>query len=164
MGAPQALVKENARHISALLYRAVATTINVASANTYPQAVAGISATEIMAAAGQLKPVPDTANVDRSADSARIVLSAGKIAVVIDTANGGVTVQVGNRITSYAVTSAAPPIAAIAPLPEIQAASLPVLDIPSGLSPGKVLDLPAGTPFVPPEIDDMPPVGAPHVP
>ena len=164
MGAPQALVKENARHISALLSRAVATTINVASANTSPQAVAGISATEIMAAAGQLKPVPDTANGDRSADSARIVLSAGKIAVVIDTANGGVTVQVGNRITSYAVTSAAPPIAAIAPLPEIQAASLPVLDIPSGLSPGKVLDLPAGTPFVPPEIDDMPPVGAPHVP
>ena len=161
-GTPPATVGESARRISALLSRAVATTINVTARNVSP--AAAVPATEIMAAVGQLKPVPVGEDGNGGAGNRPILLSGGRIAVAIDTANGAVTVQVGNRITSYAVTSAASPIAAIAPLPEIEAASLPVLDIPSGLHPGRVLDEPAGTPFVPPEIDDMPPVTAPHVP
>ena len=161
-GTPPATVGESARRISALLSRAVATTINVTAGNVSP--AAAVPATEIMAAVGQLKPVPVGEDGNRGAGNRPILLSGGRIAVAIDTANGAVTVQVGNRITSYAVTSAASPIPAIAPLPDIEAATLPVLDIPSGLHPGKVLDLPAGTPFVPPEIDDMPPVTAPRVP
>jgi len=161
-GTPPAIVGDSARKISALLSRAVATTINLTAEISSP--AAAIPATEIMAAVARLKPVPLEDAANTGAGSRPILLAAGRIAVAIDTANGAVTVQVGNRITSYAVTSAASPISAIPPLPEIEAATLPVLDIPSGLHPGKVLDLPAGTPFVPPEIDDMPPVRAPHVP
>jgi len=161
-GTPPAIVGDSARKISALLSRAVATTINLTAEIASP--AAAIPATEIMAAVARLQPVPLEDDANTGADSRPILLSAGRIAVAIDTANGAVTVQVGNRITSYAVTSAASPISAIAPLPDLEAATLPVLDIPSGLHPGKVLDLPAGTPFVPPEIDDMPPVTAPHVP
>ncbi len=161
-GTPPAIVGDSARKISALLSRAVATTINLTAEISSP--AAAIPATEIMAAVARLKPVPLEDAANTGAGSRLILLAAGRIAVAIDTANGAVTVQVGNRITSYVVTSAASPISAIPPLPEIEAATLPVLDIPSGLHPDKVLDLPAGTPFVPPEIDDMPPVRAPHVP
>ena len=163
-GAPQALVEDSARSISAILSRAVAATINTTSANASPAAGAAIPATEIITSVAQLKPVTDPGSPENGAADNRIILSAGRVAVAIDTTNGAVTVQVGNRITTYAVASATTPIAAIAPLPEIEAASLPVLDIPSGLHPGKILDLPAGTPFVPPEINDMPPVGTPIIP
>lgn len=143
---------------------AMPATINTTSANASPAAGAAIPATEIITSAAQLKPVTDPGSPENGAADNRIILSAGRVAVAIDTTNGAVTVQVGNRITTYAVASATTPIAAIAPLPEIEAASLPVLDLPSGLHPGRILDLPAGTPFVPPEINDMPPVGTPIIP
>lgn len=154
---PQLSVPDTARALSAALSRAMATTINTTSA-----AGNGIPATEIMTAVGQLQPVTDGSST--SGAPGRIVLSAGKLAVAIDPANSAITVQLGTRISTYAVGSVASPVTAIAPLPGIEAASLPILDIPSGLPAGKVLEVPGGTPFVPPEISDMPPAGAPRVP
>jgi hypothetical protein len=160
-GTPNPAVTDTARNVSTALSHAVATTINTTFATGN-----GIPVTEIMTAVGQLQAVPNAApgTPDAGAGAGRIVLTAGNLAVAIDTTNSAITVQVGNRITTYAFGSAASPIAAIASLPEINAASLPILDIPSGLHPGKILDLPAGNPFVPPEIADMPPVGTPHIP
>lgn len=156
---PQLSVTDTAKNISTVLSRAVATTINTTFA-----AGNGIPITEVMTAVSQLKPVVNQSSGLSDTGSGRLVLAAGNLAVALDTTNGAITVQVGNRITTYAVGSAASPIAAIAPLPEIEAASLPILDIPAGLPVGKVLDLPVGTPFVPPEISDMPPAVRPGVP
>lgn len=158
-GTPNQTVTDTVRNVSIALSHAVAATINTTFATGN-----GIPATEIMTAVGQLQPAPNATPGTPDAGAGRIVLTAGNLAVAIDTTNSAITVQVSNRITTYALGSAASPIAAIAPLPEINAASLPILDIPSGLHPGKVLDLPAGSPFVPPEIVDMPPVGTPHIP
>lgn len=157
-GAPPPTVTDTARNVSTALSRAVATTINTTFA-----AGNGIPVTEVMTSVSQLKPVSQTAATADTGNS-RIVLAAGNLAVAIDTINNAITVQVGNKITTYAVGSAAPPIAAIAPSPEINAASLPILDIPAGLPAGKVLELPVGTPFVPPEISKMPPTTIPDVP
>lgn len=156
---PQLAVTDTAKNISTVLSRAVATTINTtfAAGNDIP-------VTEVMTAVSQLKPVMSQSSGGSDTDSGRLVLAAGNLAVAIDTTNSAITVQVGNRITTYAVGSAASPIAAIAPLPEIEAASLPILDIPAGLPIGRVLDLPVGTPFIPPEISDMPPAVRPKIP
>lgn len=154
-GASTAAVPDTVKNVSAALSRAVATTINATST-----AGDGPQVTEIAAAISRLKPVAATPSGNPQAANGPVILSAGNIAVGIDTANGAITVQIGSRVTTYAVASASPPVSAIAPLPEIETASLPVLDIPSGLPVGKVLDLPIGTPFIPPEIADMPPAGA----
>lgn len=158
-GTPQHAVTDTAKTLSTALSRAVSATLNT----SFP-AGNGIPVTEIMAAVGQLQPVTGATPANGDAGAGRIVLAANNLAVAIDPANSAITVQIGSRITTYAVASAATPIAAIAPLPEIDAASLPILDIPAGLPAGKVLDLPAGTPFVPPEISDMPPAGSPQLP
>lgn len=154
---PQLSVPDTARALSAALSRAVAATVNTTAA-----AGNAIPATEIMTAVGQLQAV--TGEPSRNEAPGRIVLAAGKLAVAIDPANSAITVQLGNRVSTYAVGSVASPIAAIAPLPEIETAALPILDIPAGLPVGQVIDVPGATPFVPPEISDMPPTGAPQAP
>lgn len=158
-GAPQQAMTEITGRLSAALSRAIATTVN-----TTPGGGNGIPATEIMSAVSRLQPVTDAPSAEADGATGRVVLAAGNLAVAIDTRNSAITVQIGNRITSHTVSSAASPISAIAPLPEIETASLPVLDIPSGLPAGRVLEVPAGTPFVPPEISEMPLPGARPVP
>ncbi|MFT5487299.1 MAG: hypothetical protein ACI9JL_001036 [Paracoccaceae bacterium] len=158
-GTPQLTVTDTAKNISTALSHAVATTINTTFA-----AGNGIPVADVMTAVSQLKPVAGQISGTSDTGNGRIVLAAGNFAVAVDTTNSAITVQVGNRITTYAVGSAASPIAAIAPLPQIEAASLPVLDIPAGLPVGKVLDLPIGTPFIPPEISDMPATGTSPLP
>lgn len=158
-GSSSAAVTDTVKNVSAALSRAVATTINVTSATGD-----GTQVTEIAAAISRLKPVAATPSGNPQVANGPVILAAGNIAVGIDTANGAITVQIGNRITTYAVASASPPVSAIAPLPEIDAASLPVLDIPSGLPGGKIREIPAGTPFVPPEIAEMPAPGTMHPP
>jgi hypothetical protein len=158
-GTPQPTAADTAKNLSSALSRAVATTINTTftTSNRIP-------VTEVMTAVSHLKPATGQTSEASGTANGHIVLAAGNLAVAIDTKNGAITVQIGNRITTYAVGSVAPPIAAIAPLPAIDAASLPVRDIRSGLPAGKILDVPSGVPFVPPEISDMPPTGASQVP
>lgn len=153
----QLSVPDTAKALSTALSRAMATTVNTTSAagNVIP-------ATEIMTAIGQLQAVTDGPSTNGA--PGRIVLAAGKLAVAIDSANSAITIQLGNRVSTYAVGSVASPIAAIAPLPEIETAALPVLDIPAGLPVGKILDVPGATLFVPPEISDIPPPGASQTP
>lgn len=149
-------IADTARSLSIALSHAVATTINTT--------VAAMPLTEVIAAVSQLQPVPTTSSGAPNTAGSGVVLSAGNLAVAIDPANSSITVQIGSRITTYAVGSAAPQIAAIAPLPEIEAATLPILDIPTGLPAGRILDVPSGIPFVPPEISDMPPTGTAPIP
>ena len=131
-----------AQAVSRALSGVIATTLNntVTAGNT-------VSVGEVMTAVGQLQPVQATDG------GAKIVLSAGKVSVALDTQNGAITVQAGNRVTAYAPASLPQPGTAIAPLEGIQAVSLPVDDISSRLPAGKILEQPAGMPFVPPPFD-----------
>jgi len=91
--------------------------------------------------------------VQAADDTAKIVLTAGKVSVALDTQNGAITVQVGNRVTAYEPASLPQLGTAIATLEGIKAVSLPVDDISSRLPTGKILEQPAGVPFVPPGFD-----------
>jgi hypothetical protein len=131
-----------AQAISRALSGVIATTLNntVTAGNT-------VSVGEVMTAVRHLQPV------EASGNDAKIVLSADKVSVALDTRNGAITVQVGNRVTAYAPASLPQPGTAIAPLEGIAVASIPVDNISSRLPVGKILDQPAGVPFIPPAFD-----------
>ena len=122
--------------ISRALSAVISTTLNntVTAGNT-------LSVGEVMTA------------VQATDDTAKIVLTAGKVSVALDTQNGAITVQVGNRVTAYEPASLPQLGTAIATLEGIKAVSLPVDDISSRLPTGKILEQPAGVPFVPPGFD-----------
>lgn len=131
--------------VSRALSQVVSTTLNNAAVSA-----TAVPVGEVMAAVRHLQPVAGPpASGDAGADS-RIVLASGRVSVAFDPGNGAITVQVGDRVTAYAPASIA---ANGAPLPGLDAASLPDQRISSRLPVGIVVDRPSGVPFIPPEFD-----------
>lgn len=99
-----------------------------------------------------------------NATSGGILLSHGRVSVAADLQSGAVTLRIGQRVTAFAPASLSNPATAQAPLPQLDVLPLPIQDIPASLPVGKVVDIPGGLPFVPPEISDLPTPGTPPAP
>ena len=138
--------------MSRALSQVLSTTLNTAIAS--PNAV---PVGEVMTAVRHLQPVASPAAADGAQPDTRVVLAAGRVSVALDTQNGAITVQVGNRVTAYAPTSLPATVATPGGiLPVLDAVSLPVRDISSRLPVGKILDRPLGVPFIPEAFDRQP--------
>lgn len=129
-----------------------------------------ISVADVAAAVGSLRLSTTFASGDADADTGsggdafRLISGATGLSlnIAVQPENGSVTVTVGDRVV--ALSPAALPPAAVLPAPTeeaLDAASLPVRDISPNIPTGSILERPAGTPFIPPEIAQMPPPNTP---
>lgn len=133
-----------------------------ATANAAARADAEPSLARLLDEVSALHAVPDeTADADGA-----LVLVSSRLRISVQPRDGAILVQAGSRAVAFAPASLAPATTmgtaqeAVVPLPRLpglEAASLPVRDISPSIPPGRILDEPAGVPFVPPEISDMPP-------
>ena len=117
---------------------------------------------ELVSSLSRLKSVTPPANAGSPPD--HVMLNHGRVSIAADVASGILTVRVGQRVTAFAPASLSSPAMAQAPLPHLDVLPLPIQDIPASLPVGKVVDIPGGLPFVPPEISDLPAPGTPRTP